>query len=171
MPQAVQEHLVLEPVIKDTEGSDGAGARGFDPSAMRLTGNVTGQPPFKGTLQHHGWRVKELKLAAPPEGQDETGPATRRGGIAVEAGFRKRFRVAQPVNKGLEHCPVSRYVVGIDLGTTNSALAYVDTGAAAIRFCNICKSRRSFSRASSNRGRCCRRFSICLVPANSRPAA
>ena len=26
--------------------------------------------------------------------------------------------------------PASRYVVGIDLGTTNSALAYVDTGVA-----------------------------------------
>jgi molecular chaperone DnaK (HSP70) len=25
--------------------------------------------------------------------------------------------------------PASRYVVGIDLGTTNSALAYIDTGA------------------------------------------
>jgi len=36
-----------------------------------LTGNVTGQPPFKGTLLHHGWRVTEIKLAKPPEGQDE----------------------------------------------------------------------------------------------------
>ena len=27
----------------------------------------------------------------------------------------------------------SRYVVGIDLGTTNSALAYVDTGAGATK--------------------------------------
>jgi hypothetical protein len=32
---------------------------------------VTGQPPFKGTLQHHGWRVKDVRLAPPPEGQDE----------------------------------------------------------------------------------------------------
>jgi Domain of unknown function (DUF2760) len=69
--KAVQEHLVLEPVIKDTEGATVQIPAGFDPSAVRLTGNVTGQPPFKGTLQHHGWRVKELKLAAPPEGQDE----------------------------------------------------------------------------------------------------
>ena len=45
--------------------------RKVDPSAIRLTGNVTGQPPFKGTLQHHGWRVKQIKLAKPPEGQDE----------------------------------------------------------------------------------------------------
>jgi hypothetical protein len=38
---------------------------------VRLTGNVTGQPPFTGTLQHHGWRVKEIRLAPPAAGQDE----------------------------------------------------------------------------------------------------
>jgi hypothetical protein len=69
--KAIREHLVLEPVLKGTEGSTVTVAAGFDPSAIRLTGNVTGQPPFQGTLQHHGWRVKELKLTAPPAGQDE----------------------------------------------------------------------------------------------------
>jgi hypothetical protein len=68
---AVKEHLVLEPVLPRPEQSEVEIPSGFDPSAVRLTGNVTGQPPFKGTLQHHGWRVKEIKLAPPPEGQDE----------------------------------------------------------------------------------------------------
>jgi hypothetical protein len=69
--KAIREHLVLEPVLRDKEGSTVEVPPGFDPSAIRLTGNVTGQPPFRGTLQHHGWRVKELKVAAPPVGQDE----------------------------------------------------------------------------------------------------
>lgn len=68
---ALKEHLALEPVMGQEEGSSVEVPAGFDPSAIRLTGNVTGQPPFKGTLRHHGWRVKDLKLAAPPEGQDE----------------------------------------------------------------------------------------------------
>ena len=68
---ALKEHLVLEPVVAKEEGSNVEIPAGFDPSAVRLTGNVTGQPPFHGTLQHHGWRVTEIKLAAPPEGQDE----------------------------------------------------------------------------------------------------
>lgn len=68
---ALKEHLVLEPVLPQTEGSAVKVPAGFDPSAIRLTGNVTGQPPFQGTLQHHGWRVKEMKLAPPPEGQDQ----------------------------------------------------------------------------------------------------
>jgi Domain of unknown function (DUF2760) len=68
---ALKEHLDLEPVLQQSEGSTVEIPTGFDPSAVRLTGNVTGQPPFRGTLQHHGWRVKEIKLAPPSEGQDE----------------------------------------------------------------------------------------------------
>jgi hypothetical protein len=68
---ALKEHLVLEPVMPQAEGASVQVPGGFDPSAIRLTGNVSGEPPFRGILQHHGWRVKELKLAAPPEGQDE----------------------------------------------------------------------------------------------------
>jgi hypothetical protein len=68
---ALKEHLVLEPVLPKDEGAAVEVPPGFNPAQIRLIGNVTGQPPFKGTLQHHGWRVKEIKLAAPPEGQDE----------------------------------------------------------------------------------------------------
>jgi hypothetical protein len=68
---AIQEHLVLQPVVAQSEQSTIEVPSGFDPSAIRLTGNVAGQPPFRGTVQHHGWRVKEIKLSPPPEGQDE----------------------------------------------------------------------------------------------------
>lgn len=68
---ALKEHLVIEPVLPKPEGSTVEIPVGFDPSAVRLVGNVTGEPPFRGTLQHHGWRVKEIKLTPPPEGQDE----------------------------------------------------------------------------------------------------
>ncbi len=68
---ALAEHLDLQPVLNQAEGSPVEVTPGFDPSAIRLTGNVTGQPPFRGTLQHHGWRVKSVKLAPPAEGQDE----------------------------------------------------------------------------------------------------
>jgi hypothetical protein len=67
----VKEHLVLEPVLPQEEGATVEVPANFDPSAVRLTGNVTGQPPFRGTLQHHGWRVKNYTLPTPPEGQDQ----------------------------------------------------------------------------------------------------
>ena len=66
---ALKEHLTLEPVLPQAEGETVEVPPGFDPSAVRLTGNVTGQPPFRGTLQHHGWRVKDYNLPAPLEGQ------------------------------------------------------------------------------------------------------
>jgi hypothetical protein len=68
---ALKEHLVLQPVLPQSEGASVEISSGFDPSAIRLTGNVTGQPPFRGTLLHHGWRVREMKLTPPPVGQDE----------------------------------------------------------------------------------------------------
>jgi len=69
--QVLKDHLTLEPILPGAEGEQVEVKPGFDPSAIRLTGNVTGQPPFKGVLQHHGWRVKDYKLPAPPAGQDD----------------------------------------------------------------------------------------------------
>ncbi|HMF10766.1 MAG TPA: DUF2760 domain-containing protein [Gemmataceae bacterium] len=68
---SLKDHLVLEPVIARAEGDTVEVPAGFDPSTIRLLGNVTGQPPFRGTLQHRGWRVEDIKLAPPPAGQDE----------------------------------------------------------------------------------------------------
>jgi hypothetical protein len=69
--QALKDHLTLEPVLNKEEGDPVEVPPGFDPSAIRLTGNVTGEPPFKGTLKHHGWRVKAYSLPPPPAGQDD----------------------------------------------------------------------------------------------------
>lgn len=66
----LKEHLDMEPILKGEEQADIEVPAGFDPSAVRLTGNVTGEPPFKGKLVHHGWRVTKIKIAKPAEGQD-----------------------------------------------------------------------------------------------------
>jgi hypothetical protein len=47
----IKEHFVLEPVLAKTEGETVDVPANFDPSAIRLTGNVTGQPPFRGVLR------------------------------------------------------------------------------------------------------------------------
>jgi hypothetical protein len=67
----IKKHLTLEPVLGQEEGARVTVPVGFDPSAIRLVGNVSGQPPFHGTLQHAGWRVKAVSLPAPSDGQDE----------------------------------------------------------------------------------------------------
>ena len=67
----VKKHLTLEPVLGQEEGSRVTVPVGFDPSAIRLVGTVSGQPPFHGMLQHAGWRVRIVNLPVPSEGQDE----------------------------------------------------------------------------------------------------
>ncbi len=68
--KVMQSYLVLEPVYSDPEGASVTVKAGFDPASVRLTGNVVGAPPFTGSLRHHGWRAKEVKLPLPPEGAD-----------------------------------------------------------------------------------------------------
>src|SRR6185437_3950272 len=68
---ALKQHAVIETVLTGNEGDTTTVPKGFDPSAIRVIGNVTGEPPFTGQVQHPGWRVKELKLGPPPEGIDE----------------------------------------------------------------------------------------------------
>lgn len=68
---AIKKHISLEPVLKQEEGTLVTVQEGFDPSAIRLVGNVTGQPPFKGTLQHSGWRVKSIDIPKVSNDVDE----------------------------------------------------------------------------------------------------
>jgi hypothetical protein len=60
--QALSEMLKLEPVLKDEEGAAITVPAGFDPQAIRLTGNVVGKPPFTGVLRHRGWRTERVEL-------------------------------------------------------------------------------------------------------------
>jgi hypothetical protein len=67
----IKERLALAPVLSGEEESTVEVPAGFDPSAISVTGNLTGQPPFKGILKHRGWRVTDYKLPPLPEGQDD----------------------------------------------------------------------------------------------------
>lgn len=59
---ALDEIIDLEPVMDDAEGSTVTLDAGFDAQAIRLTGNVEGDPPFTGSLRHRGWRVARIDL-------------------------------------------------------------------------------------------------------------
>ena len=61
--KALRSMITLEPVRSEVEGAPVELPAGFDPRAIRLTGNVVGNPPFKGVLKHHGWRTAEVVIA------------------------------------------------------------------------------------------------------------
>lgn len=52
----------LAPVVADEEGARVSVPEGFDSARFRLTGKVSGNPPFSGTLQHHGWEATKCDL-------------------------------------------------------------------------------------------------------------
>ena len=63
--QALTEYVELNPIFKEEEGSQVSVPEGFDSKAIRLTGNIVGDPPFSGTLRHRGWRVAKVELPLP----------------------------------------------------------------------------------------------------------
>ena len=68
--EALAEHVELEPIFDDAEGNTVTVESDFDAHAIRLTGNVSGDPPFKGALRHRGWRVKTLDLPKQMQADD-----------------------------------------------------------------------------------------------------
>ena len=68
--KAVRSHFTLAPVRTESEGSRLTLPAGFDAAAVRVTGNVVGQPPFTGTLAHRGWRVSDTRLPQLAPGHD-----------------------------------------------------------------------------------------------------
>ncbi|SLM30005.1 conserved hypothetical protein [Desulfamplus magnetovallimortis] len=55
--KTVEKYLGLAPVIDEEEGESIDVPSGFDPDAIKLTGNVSGEPPFRGILRHRGWKA------------------------------------------------------------------------------------------------------------------
>jgi hypothetical protein len=70
--KVLEENLVIEAIQKEEEGGSVTIEEGFDPSAIKLTGHVFGNPPFTGILRHHGWKATEIKFPEVPKGQDPT---------------------------------------------------------------------------------------------------
>lgn len=68
--RVLRDYLTIVPVRAETEGARIVVESGFDPAAVRLTGQVVGAPPFRGTLVHRGWRAAELRLPQVTSGRD-----------------------------------------------------------------------------------------------------
>lgn len=59
---SLKKYLNPKAVIDQNEGDSITVPTDFDPNAIKLTGNVTGEPPFHGILRHKGWRASRLEL-------------------------------------------------------------------------------------------------------------
>ncbi|MEC4748552.1 DUF2760 domain-containing protein [Methylomicrobium sp. Wu6] len=60
--KVINEHFTLATVRSEQEGGKVTLPKGFDAASVRLTGKVTGEAPFTGTLVHKGWQVTQIRL-------------------------------------------------------------------------------------------------------------
>jgi uncharacterized protein DUF2760 len=68
--KVLDQHLTIEAVMPGEEEAKVDVPKGFDPSEIRLIGEAKGEPPYRGTLRHHGWRVVDARLPSLAEGVD-----------------------------------------------------------------------------------------------------
>jgi hypothetical protein len=66
--QVLDHYVKLEPILNSEEDQPVTVQVGFDPAAIKLLGNMAGEPPVRGVLRHKGWRVKEVNLPPLPQG-------------------------------------------------------------------------------------------------------
>ncbi len=66
--QVLDHYVKLEPILNSEEDQPVTVQVGFDPAAIKLIGNVKGEPPVRGVLRHKGWRVKQVNLPPLPQG-------------------------------------------------------------------------------------------------------
>jgi hypothetical protein len=58
----LNEHFKISPVSDAEEGSQITLPADYAADEYRLTGKISGNPPFKGTLLHKGWKADSVKL-------------------------------------------------------------------------------------------------------------
>jgi hypothetical protein len=68
--KVLNEHFTISPIRDEHEGSSVMLHEGFDAAAIRLTGNVVGTAPFRGSLTHRGWRATDTRLPKLTESHD-----------------------------------------------------------------------------------------------------
>lgn len=67
---SMNKYLALKPIMEQPEGETVTVEADFDPNAVKLTGNVAGDPPFTGILRHKGWKATRTELPELSETRD-----------------------------------------------------------------------------------------------------
>ena len=62
--RVLERYVTLEVILSGREGEPVTVGREqpIDPASFHIVGNVAGEPPFRGTLRHPGWRAVRLDL-------------------------------------------------------------------------------------------------------------
>jgi len=69
--RALAEYVEMKSIFDESEGTEVAVPPNFDVNSVRLTGNVSGNPPFHGILRHRGWKAVKVRLPKAAAGRDK----------------------------------------------------------------------------------------------------
>ena len=68
--KTIKKYIDAKPVLESEEGDIVKIDPGFDIDAIKLVGNVSGEPPFEGVLKHRGWKAGKKELPKLSDIQD-----------------------------------------------------------------------------------------------------
>ena len=60
--EMIFEYFKLVPVIDGKEGDKYEVEEGYSPFSIKIIGEISGEPPYKGEIQHPGWKVESVTL-------------------------------------------------------------------------------------------------------------
>ena len=68
--KVINEYFTLTPIRSEEEESQVTVAAGFNPSEVKLIGNVLGSAPYRGILVHAGWKISSVNLPKLAQGHN-----------------------------------------------------------------------------------------------------
>ena len=68
--KTMEKYLKPGAILEQNEGDEVTIDGAYNPAEIKLIGNVTGAPPFKGLLRHKGWRAGKTELPKLAAGKD-----------------------------------------------------------------------------------------------------
>lgn len=60
--QSLEELVTIRPVMEENEGSTIKVPVGYDPTQIKIVGQVRGDPPLSGVIRHRGWKAHKRSL-------------------------------------------------------------------------------------------------------------
>lgn len=60
--KVIDRIFAIRPLTEAEEGSELETPKDVDPGRYRLTGNVSGEGPFRGSVAHHGWEASQCEI-------------------------------------------------------------------------------------------------------------
>lgn len=60
--KSLEELVTIRPLMPEKEGTTITIPKGYDPSAIKISGKVKGEPPYTGVVIHQGWKAHKHSL-------------------------------------------------------------------------------------------------------------